>query len=54
MSTPKLTLIFATLAFALALAVTASAASAAQTPTDLAWGGGQARSQGPHDYGFNC
>ena len=55
MSTPKLTLIFASLAFALALAVTSQAASAAETNTGSAWcGGGQSRPHGPHGYGSNC
>ena len=52
MSTFKLTLILAALAFALALAVTASEASEAATQPESPWcGSGQ---NGAHGYGSNC
>lgn len=55
MSTHKLTLILASLAFVLALAVTALAASAAETQTDLAWcSGQQTGAQGQPGYASNC
>ena len=54
MSTFKLTLIFAALAFALALAVTASEANAAATQTEFPWcGSGQNGAHAPHGYGSN-
>ena len=55
MSTFKLTLIFAALAFALALAVTASEANAAAMQTEFPWcGSGQNGAHAPHGYGSNC
>lgn len=52
MSTPKLALIFASLALALAWAVTTPAANAAEIQPQSSWcGGQQSGTHGPHGYG---
>lgn len=51
MSTIKLTLIFASLAFVFALSANSYAANAPAPQTSSTWCGGQSGSHGPHGYG---